>query len=183
MQPTLFMVGVFPPSAARAASPHGTARRRLRRRGLQVIVRGFWHPTGHIADYYLRYGRPNRGVALQAHAVATAAYLGAPSPAAGMAAYGLACAQAQAGLAGEAARTLASAVLLNPDLRQREARSRSGSVAGRWAARGDPRHMSPLPCSRVLTRHLAVLEGEPFALCENYYPADVAADRPARVPV
>ena len=23
---------------------------------LQVIVRGFWHPTGHIADYYLRHG-------------------------------------------------------------------------------------------------------------------------------
>ena len=84
---------------------------------LQVIVRGFWHPTGHIADYYLRHGQADRAVALQAHAVATAAYLGAPSQAAGMAAYGLACAQAQAGLGAQAVATLASAIALNPDLR------------------------------------------------------------------
>jgi hypothetical protein len=84
---------------------------------LQIIVRGFWHPTGHIADYYLRHGQTDRAVALQAHAVATAAYLGAPDPAAGMAYYGLACAQAVAGLADLAAVTLTTAVELNPDLR------------------------------------------------------------------
>lgn len=84
---------------------------------LQIIVRGFWHPTGHIADYYLRHGRPDRAVALQSHALTTARYLGAPDQAAGMAAYGLACAQAQAGLATEAAGTLASAIALNPDVR------------------------------------------------------------------
>jgi len=84
---------------------------------LQVIVRGFWHPTGHIADYYLRHGQPDRAVALQSHALATARYLGAPDAARGMAAYGLACAQAQAGLADEAAEALAAAVALNPDLR------------------------------------------------------------------
>jgi hypothetical protein len=83
---------------------------------LQIIVRGFWHPTGHIADYYARHGRPVRAVALQAHAVATAAYLDAPDPAAGMAYYGLACAQALAGLADSAAETLTTAVGLNPDL-------------------------------------------------------------------
>ncbi len=48
---------------------------------LQIIVRGFWHPTGHIADYYLRHGQPDRAVALQAHALATARYLGAPEQA------------------------------------------------------------------------------------------------------
>ena len=84
---------------------------------LQIIVRGFWHPTGHIADYYARHGQPDRAVALQAHAVATARYLDAPDPAAGMAYYGLACAQAVAGLADSAAVTLATAVGLNPDLR------------------------------------------------------------------
>jgi hypothetical protein len=89
---------------------------------LQVIVRGFWHPTGHIADYYLRHGQPDRAVALQAQAVAYAAYLGAPDMAAGMAAYSLACAQALAGLVDEAAVTLASALALNPDVRANAAR-------------------------------------------------------------
>ena len=84
---------------------------------LQMIVRGFWHSTGHVADYYLRHGQPDRAVALQAHAVATAAYLGAPAMAAGMAYYGLACAQAVAGLTDPAAATLATAVELNQDLR------------------------------------------------------------------
>jgi hypothetical protein len=84
---------------------------------LQIIVRGFWHPTGHIADFYLRHGQPDRAVALQSHAMAMARYLGAPDAARGMAAYGLACAQAQSGLADEAAGTLACAVALNPDLR------------------------------------------------------------------
>jgi acyl-CoA synthetase (AMP-forming)/AMP-acid ligase II len=84
---------------------------------LQIIVRGFWHPTGHIADYYLGHGQQDLAVALQAHAVATAAYLGAPDPATGMAYYGLACAQAVAGLADLAAVTLTTAIELNPDLR------------------------------------------------------------------
>jgi hypothetical protein len=84
---------------------------------LQIIVRGFWHSTGHVADYYLRHGQPDRAVALQAHAVATAAYLGAPAQAAGMAYYGLACAQAVAGLTDLAAVTLATALELNPDVR------------------------------------------------------------------
>jgi len=90
---------------------------------LQVIVRGFWHPTGHIADYYLGHGQPERAVALQEHALATTRYLGAPDPAAGMAAYGLACAQVQAGLGtDEAASVLALAIGLNPDLRANASR-------------------------------------------------------------
>jgi hypothetical protein len=46
-----------------------------------------------------------------------ASYLGAPPPAAGMAGYSLACAQARAGRPDQAARTLAEAIESNPDLR------------------------------------------------------------------
>ncbi len=83
---------------------------------LQVVVRSFWHPTGHIAEYYLTHGNPERAVTMQAHAVATAKYLSAPPPAQGMAAYNLACAAARAGLHDRALTSLASAVDLNDDL-------------------------------------------------------------------
>jgi hypothetical protein len=89
---------------------------------LQVIVRGFWHPTGHIADYYVQHRQPDRAVALQSHALATARYLGAPDQAVGMACYGLACAQAVCGLTDAAAETLASAIALNPDIRANASR-------------------------------------------------------------
>ena len=84
---------------------------------LQIVVRGFWHPTGHLGDYYLAHGQAGRAVALQAQGLATARYLGAPAAAAGMAGYSLACAQAQAGQPDQAARTLAEAIEANPDLR------------------------------------------------------------------
>ncbi|MGD0701865.1 MAG: hypothetical protein ABSA02_18520 [Trebonia sp.] len=84
---------------------------------LQIIVRGFWHPTGHVADYYLRHGQPGQAVALQEHAVATARYVQAPRHALGMAVYSLACAQAQAALTDDASRSLAQAIELNPDVR------------------------------------------------------------------
>jgi hypothetical protein len=84
---------------------------------LQIVVRGFWHPTGHLGDYYLARDQAGRAVALQAQALATARYLGAPAAAAGMAGYNLACAQARAGQPGQAAATLAEAVAANPDLR------------------------------------------------------------------
>ncbi len=84
---------------------------------LQIIVRGFWHPAGHIGEYYLSHGQPDRAVALAAHAVATATYLGAPAPARGMACYNLACAQAGAGLLDESAAAVTEAVALNPDVR------------------------------------------------------------------
>ncbi len=89
---------------------------------LQVVVRGFWHPTGHLGDYYLDHGQPDRAVALAEHAVAAAGYLDAPAPARGMACYNLACAQARAGLLDDAAAALTAAVALNPDVRANAAR-------------------------------------------------------------
>jgi hypothetical protein len=80
-------------------------------------VRGFWHPTGHVADYYLRHSRPGRAVALQQHMLATTRYLGAPDQVTGMAAYSLACAQSTSGRTEDAAGTLAEAIALNPDVR------------------------------------------------------------------
>jgi hypothetical protein len=84
---------------------------------LQLVVRGFWHPTGHLGDYHLARKRAGHAVALHSHALATARYLGVPDPALGMAAYSLACAQAGAGTAKDAIQTLAEAIALNPDLR------------------------------------------------------------------
>lgn len=71
---------------------------------LQVIVRGFWHPTGHLGEYYLAHAQPDRALALAMHAVVTASYLGAPDPARGMASYNLACAQARANLPDQASK-------------------------------------------------------------------------------
>jgi len=104
---------------------------------LQLIVRGFWHPTGHVADYYLRHQRPGRAVALQEHLLATTRYLGAPGQVAGMAAYSLACAQATSGRTEDAARTLAEAIALNPDVRANASRDpdlESLRVSGQLAA-------------------------------------------------
>jgi hypothetical protein len=84
---------------------------------LQVVVRGFWHPSGHLADYYLAHGQADRAVALASHGLATSTYLRAPEQARGMAAYNLACAQAKAERLDEAAASVALTVSLNPDLR------------------------------------------------------------------
>jgi hypothetical protein len=84
---------------------------------LQLIVRGFWHPTGHVADYYLVHRQQDRAVALQEHMLAATRYLDAPDQVSGMAAYSLACAQSVAGRAEDAVRTLAEAIALNPDVR------------------------------------------------------------------
>jgi hypothetical protein len=89
---------------------------------LQLIVRGFWHPAGHLGSYYLSHGQAARAVALAEQSLATAAFLGAPDPARGMASYNLACAQAGAGLLDEAAATVTEAVALNPDVRANAAR-------------------------------------------------------------
>jgi hypothetical protein len=104
---------------------------------LQLVVRGFWHPTGHVADYYLGHGQPGRAVALQEHALATTRYLGAADPVVGMAGYSLACAQAGAGRTEEAAQTLAEAITRNSDVRANAQRDpdleplrRSGRLTG-----------------------------------------------------
>jgi hypothetical protein len=101
---------------------------------LQVVVRGFWHPLGHLGEYYLGHGRPQRAVALAEHAVAAAGYVGAPAPARGMASYNLACARAQAGQPGEAAAALADAIALNPDVRANALRDKD--LAGVIGASG-----------------------------------------------
>jgi hypothetical protein len=89
---------------------------------LQVTVRGFWHPAGHLGSYYLSHGQAARAVTLAEQAAQAAAVLRAPAPARGMASYNLACAQAGAGLLDEAAATVAEAVALNPDVRANAAR-------------------------------------------------------------
>jgi hypothetical protein len=89
---------------------------------LQVVVRGFWHPAGHLGDYYLGHGQTDRAIALARQAVANADYLGAPDPALGMASYNLACALAGAGLLDEAAAAVAESIDLNPDLRSNAGR-------------------------------------------------------------
>ena len=104
---------------------------------LQIIVRGFWHPAGHLGEYYLAHSRPDRAVALAAHAVATANYLGAPDPARGMAGYNLACVLARANLPDEAAAALREAIMLNPDVRANATRDPDLAIlrdSGRLAA-------------------------------------------------
>ena len=81
---------------------------------LQIVVRGFWHPTGHLGDYYLAHGQPGRRSCCRS-VLATARYLCAPRRAPWPAQ--LACAQAQAGQPDQAAQTLAEAIEANPDLR------------------------------------------------------------------
>jgi hypothetical protein len=89
---------------------------------LQIVVRGFWHPAGHLGAYYAGHGDHHKAVALAAHAVATAEYLDAPDQARGMACYNLACAQAGAGLLDAAQAALTAAVTLNTDLHANAAR-------------------------------------------------------------
>jgi tetratricopeptide (TPR) repeat protein len=83
---------------------------------LQLIVRGFWHPTGHLGEYHLAHGAAERAVALQSQAAQVAAYLGAPDGARGMALYNLACAQARTELPDDALKSLKEAIRLNPDV-------------------------------------------------------------------
>jgi hypothetical protein len=88
---------------------------------LQIVVRGFWHPTGHLADYYAAHGQPDRAVAMTALGLATARNLRAPDQACGMAGYNLACAQAKAGQLDDAAASIRDAASLNADLRAKAA--------------------------------------------------------------
>jgi len=109
-------------SAADLTDPSRQPWLRGRQLWLQVIVRGFWHPAGHLGEYYGSHGQADRAVALARQGVATADLLAAPDPARGMASYNLACALAGAGLLDEAAAAVAEAIELNPDLRVNAAR-------------------------------------------------------------
>jgi hypothetical protein len=86
---------------------------------LQIVVRGFWHPLGHVGEYYLEHSQPERALALHTHAVATAWYLDAPPQACGVALYSLACVEARLGRLDEAAASVRSAIELNTDLREK----------------------------------------------------------------
>ena len=109
-------------SDADLTDPDRHAWLRGRQLWLQLIVRGFWHPTGHLAEYYRAHGQSDRAVSLCTHGVLTASYLGAPDPARGMACYNLACAQAGANLLDQAATALRQAIALNPDLARNASR-------------------------------------------------------------
>ena len=88
-----------------------------RKLSLQIVGRGFWHPTGHVGEYYLTHARPAVALDLQARAVALAADLDAPEAVQGMALYNLACTQARAELADDAVSSLSKAIGFNSDLR------------------------------------------------------------------
>jgi hypothetical protein len=104
-------------SAADLTDPSRNPWLRGRQLWLQVIVRGFWHPAGHLGEYYLNHGQPDQAVALARHAAVAAACVGAPAEARGMASYNLACALAGASQLDEAAAAVAEAIELNADLR------------------------------------------------------------------
>jgi tetratricopeptide (TPR) repeat protein len=104
---------------------------------LQVVVRGFWHPCGHLAGYYLDHGQHDRAISMATQAVAAAADLDAPGMARGMACYNLACANARAGQQEAAIAAIAEAIRFNPDLRANAGRDgdlaavrASGRLAG-----------------------------------------------------
>jgi hypothetical protein len=88
---------------------------------LQIIVRGFWHPMGHVGDWYLANAMPEHSLRLRKQAVATADYVDAPGEARGMAWYSLACTCAALGATDEAVAALEHATALNHDLRARVA--------------------------------------------------------------
>ena len=115
-----------------------------RQLGLQIIVRGFWHPAGHLSDYYLAHHQADRALALAAHGLATARYVHAPDPVCGMACYSLACVQARTAQADRAVETLTAGITLNPELRANA--SRDPDLAG---LREDGRLAAILQESRI----------------------------------
>jgi hypothetical protein len=118
------IAGLAALSTADLTDPARNPWLRGRQLWLQIVVRGFWHPAGHLGEYFVRHGRPEQAVACAEAGVQTAASLGAPPMVCGMATYNLACAQAGAGLLAEAAATARTAVTLNPDLHANVARDK-----------------------------------------------------------
>ncbi len=131
------IAGVHAAAADDLLDPSRNPWLRGRQLWLQIIVRGFWHPTGHLGEYYLNHDQPDQAVTLAENAVAMAGYLGAPAAARGMASYNLACARARAGQLDEAAAAVGEAVALNPDIRANAGRDPDLAVlrdTGRLAA-------------------------------------------------
>jgi hypothetical protein len=86
---------------------------------LQVVVRGFWHPAGHLGEFYLTHDENTRALSLARHALGVTQYLEAPDDVVAMGAYNLACAYARAGLLDEAADAITLAVEKNPEFREK----------------------------------------------------------------
>lgn len=131
------IAGVHSAAADDLLDPSRNPWLRGRQLWLQIIVRGFWHPTGHLGEYYLAHDQADRAVTLAENAVAVAGSLGAPAAARGMASYNLACARAGAGQLDEAAAAVGEAVALNPDIRANAGRDPDLAVlrdTGRLAA-------------------------------------------------
>jgi len=84
---------------------------------LQVVVRGFWHPAGHLGEYYIAHGRAGSALDMQERALRLAELLAVPDLARAMACYNLACANARAGMEADALSILDMAIRLNPELR------------------------------------------------------------------
>ena len=83
---------------------------------LQVIVRGFWHPAGHLGEYYLAHGRARPGGFGSDARGGDGRRTGRARRCPRHGLYNLACVQARAGPA-EALAALTEAVALNPDVR------------------------------------------------------------------
>lgn len=82
---------------------------------LQIVVRGFWHPLGHLADYYVQHDQVDKALELQSAGLVEAERPGVPDAVRGMAHYSVAC--VQVGIDADAATaSLTRAVELNPDL-------------------------------------------------------------------
>jgi hypothetical protein len=84
---------------------------------LQILVRGFWHPMGHVGEYHLRHGDAAEAVAIHGLALEAASRLDAPDQVLGMAHYSLGCAQACAGRFDESLVSLTESVRRNGELR------------------------------------------------------------------
>jgi hypothetical protein len=85
---------------------------------LQTVVRGFWHPGGHLGEYWLSRRLEERALRLHGSGVALAEALDLPDPARGMAHYALACARARTGNLPGALAEVVQATALNPALAQ-----------------------------------------------------------------
>jgi hypothetical protein len=83
---------------------------------LQVVVRGFWHPGGHLSDCLMRGNQQERALRLHQAGVALAEAVDLPALATGMAQYSLACAQALTGDLPACLASIGRALALNPDL-------------------------------------------------------------------
>jgi len=83
---------------------------------LQVVVRGFWHPGGHLSECLMRSDQGESALRLHRAGVALAEAVDLPPPARGMAQYSLACAQALSGDLAASLTSIGRAVELNSDL-------------------------------------------------------------------